>query len=78
MAEKKTTVYLDAVEYRKLQQLARQEGRSAAELIREAVLEYNARRGSSVRPRSLGAGRSRDGSLSERTEELLQGFGEAG
>lgn len=72
----RTTVYLDAAEYRRLKALARAEGRSAAELIREAVSEYTARRAGTALPRSLGAGRSGRGDISERTEELLAGLGE--
>lgn len=72
----KTTVYLDAAEYRRLKQLARAEGRSAAELIRAAIADYTRQRASGARPSSLGAGRSGHGSLSERAEELLGGLGE--
>jgi predicted transcriptional regulator len=71
----KTTVYLDAGDYQRLKALARAEGRTAAELVREAVAEYARRRSKVLRPRSLGAGRSRKGDLSERAEELLDGLG---
>jgi hypothetical protein len=70
----KTTVYLDAADYRRLKTLARAEGRSAAELVREAVAEY-ARRKGRPRPASLALGRSGRGDLSERAEELLEGMG---
>jgi hypothetical protein len=76
MADQKTTVYLDPVEYRKLRAIAQEQGRSAAELIREAVAEYTARRSVGRLPRSLGAGRSGRDDLSETSEELLAGFGE--
>lgn len=76
MSKNKTTVYLDASDYRRLKALASAEGESAAELIRTAVSEYVARRAPRERPRSLGAGRSGDGYLSERAEELLAGFGD--
>jgi predicted transcriptional regulator len=76
-ATTKTTVYLDAADYRKLQRLAQREGRSAAELVREAVAEYAARRQPAAMPASLGAGRSGSGDLSERAEELLTGLGES-
>lgn len=78
MAEQKTTVYLNAADYRRLRALAQSEGRSTAELIREAVAEYAARRAPARLPRSLGAGRSGRGDLSERAEELLSGLGEGG
>jgi predicted transcriptional regulator len=73
----KTTVYLPAAEYRRLQALARAEGRPTAELIREAVVEYASRRAGQKRPRSLGAFRSGHGSVSEDAEKLLEGFGES-
>ena len=71
----KTTVYLTAAEYRQLKLLARKQHRSAAELVREAVVEYARRNAGARRPRSVGAGRSRDGQLSERAEDLLAGLG---
>jgi hypothetical protein len=71
----KTTVYLDASDYRRIKVLAEAEGRSAADLIRAAVAEYARRRSRSDLPGSLGAGRSGDGSLSERAEELLGEMG---
>jgi hypothetical protein len=71
----KTTVYLDGADYQRLKVLARRQGRKPAELVREAVARY-ARRGAPV-PRSLGAGRSGKGNLSERAEALLQGMGRA-
>ena len=72
----KTTVYLGSADYRQIQALAEAEGRSTAELIREAVAEYAGRRVTRRRPRSVGVFRSGTGDLSERTEELLEGFGQ--
>lgn len=71
----KTTLYLPAADYRRLKTLALREGRPAAELVREAVAEYARRRGGARLPRSLGAGRSQRGDVSERAEELLGGMG---
>jgi hypothetical protein len=71
----KTTVYLEDAEYRRLKVLAASEGRSAAELIRLAVADFTRRRGIPKGPRSLGAGRSGRGDLSERAEDHLQGMG---
>ena len=71
----KTTVYLDAAAYRRIKAMAATEGRSAAELIRDAVSEYTQKSGPQVLPSSLGIGRSRDGSLSECSEDLLEGLG---
>lgn len=71
----KTTIYLDSADYQRLKAMARRQGRKPAELVREAVAAY-ARRGTRV-PRSLGAGRSGKGNLSERAEVLLKGMGRA-
>jgi hypothetical protein len=76
-AEKeKTTVYLTATDHRRLKALAAASGRPTAELIREAVGEYVRKHGGGAAPSSIGAGRSGRGDLSERTEELLSGFGD--
>jgi hypothetical protein len=71
----KTTLYLPEADYRRLKELARREGRATAELVREAVVEYARRRGARRLPRSLGAGRSGRGELSEQAESLLAGIG---
>ncbi|HUF28779.1 MAG TPA: ribbon-helix-helix protein, CopG family [Gemmatimonadaceae bacterium] len=75
MADTKTTVYLDAADYRRLKALARAQGRPAAELVREAVAEYARRHAVPAKPTSIGAGRSRTGDVAERAEELLDGMG---
>jgi predicted transcriptional regulator len=76
MAEtQKTTVYLDAADYRRLKTMARASGRTPAELVREAVAQYAAREAPRRRPRSLGLGQSRRGDIGERAEDLLAGLG---
>ena len=70
----KTTVYLDAADYRRLQAVAKAEGRSAAELVREAVALYARGRAHAI-PSSIAVGRSGRGNLSEDTELLLDGMG---
>ena len=75
MTSVKTTVYLDGADYRRLKALAAAEGRPAAELIRAAVSEYARARTERRLPRSLGIAASGDGSLSERSEDLLEGMG---
>jgi hypothetical protein len=70
----KTTLYLPEADYRRLKSLARRERRPTAELVREAVAQYARRRGAGL-PRSLGAGRSGRGDLSERAESLLKDMG---
>jgi Ribbon-helix-helix protein, copG family len=72
----KTTVYLDEGAYRRLKAIARGRGEPPAALVRQAVSELVERYGRKRRkPRSLGAGRSGRGDLSERAEELLKGIG---
>jgi hypothetical protein len=75
MSTIKTTVYLDRSDYYRLKAQAEAEGRSAAELVREAVAEYARKRGRSRRPTSIGAGQSGRGDIAERCEELLDGMG---
>ena len=71
----KTTVYLNATDYRKLKSLAADQRRSAAELVREAVAEYTARASERQWPRSIGMGDSGDPHFAERYEDYLDGFG---
>jgi 16S rRNA U516 pseudouridylate synthase RsuA-like enzyme len=73
----KTTVYLDDADYRQLKGVAAAEGCSTAELIRVAVAEFVVKRTQRRLPRSLGAARSGDPTLSERFDDLLEGFGES-
>ena len=67
----KTTVYLDADDYRRLKAIARSRGAAPAQLVREAVAEYASREWPRRAPRSIGAGRSGRRDLSERAENLL-------
>jgi predicted transcriptional regulator len=71
----KTTVYLDAGDYRRLKALAKAQGRTTAELVREAVATYARAQQPSARPASIAAGRSGRSDLAERSEELLDGMG---
>lgn len=73
----KTTIYLDPEDYRRMKALARSQGRTAAELVREAVAEYARAHPLPSRAASIGAGRSGRGDVSERAEELLDGMGES-
>ena len=74
----KTTVYLNAADYRRLKSLAADEGRSAAELVREAVAEYAARATEREWPRSIGIVNSGDPDFAANYEDYLDGFGEDG
>ncbi|MEO7966300.1 MAG: CopG family transcriptional regulator [Gemmatimonadaceae bacterium] len=75
-AQAKTTVYLDPDDYRRVKALARSQGRTAAELVREAVAEYARSHPLPARPACIAAGRSKRGDVSERAEELVEGMGE--
>jgi predicted transcriptional regulator len=75
MTVTRTTVYLDRADYGRLKVLARARRCPPAALIREAVAEYVRRHGGRRVPKSVGAGRSGRGDLSERAEELLAGMG---
>ena len=71
----KTTVYLPEADYRKLKAMARKQKRTTAQLVRDAVAQYAGRAGGRRKPRSVGAGRSGRGDLSERAGELLKAMG---
>jgi len=66
----KTTVYLDQDVAIRLRQLAESEGRTRAEIVREAVCRYT---GAAKRPMPPGIGRYSSGrsDISERAEEIL-------
>jgi hypothetical protein len=72
----KTTVYLDAADYRRLKAIAKARGCAPAELVREAVAQYAAQENPGRVARSVGIGRSRKPDIGTRAEELLDGFGE--
>jgi hypothetical protein len=67
----KTTVYLNPETALALRQLARAQGRSQAEVIREA-LELYASRATRPKPGGIGKYRSGRSDVSERAEELLR------
>ena len=70
---RKTTIYLSELQVQRVRRIAAASGRTQAEVIREAIdkLPADAR----LMPRSIGRGRGGP-DLSERSEELLEGFGE--
>ena len=72
----RTTIYLDQHTHERLQRLAEASGRTQAAVIREAIAVYSSTGGKRRAPRSVGMGASGSGDLSERAEELLEGFGE--
>ena len=71
MKKIRTTVYLDAPEYRRLKEIAERKGPTAAGETREAIADEKPK----ALPRSLAAGSSKAGDLSEKAEELLGTFG---
>lgn len=71
----KTTLYLDAEDYRRLKAMAKAEGRAAADMVREAVSAYVSGHAQHSRPLSIAYGRSGRGDLSESAEQLLDGLG---
>jgi predicted transcriptional regulator len=76
-AMRKTSVYLDDVHAARLKRIAEAEGRSQAEVIRDAIMKYPER----DRPRRkfamAGIARGPGGSVADMDEEeLLKGFGE--
>lgn len=69
---KRTTLLADEDLFQEFKRLARAEGRSAAELMREALEDYmKARRGGGQALSFIGLGRSGRSDISERAEELL-------
>ena len=75
MSALKTTVYLDAEDYRRLKAIGRETNQTPAALVREAVSEYARKRGRRKKVLSLGVGHSGRGDLAERADELLEGMG---
>jgi len=78
---RKTSVYLDEIQAQRLARLAREEGRSQAEILREAVATYQPRPSQDRNFALAGAGFTRIdndpraiGDIPEK--ELLEGFGE--
>jgi Arc/MetJ-type ribon-helix-helix transcriptional regulator len=70
----KTTVYLPEALKRRLEQIARTQGRSEAEIIRRALEEFTGRQ-DRPRPR-LPLFASGDPTLAERVDDILaEGFG---
>jgi predicted transcriptional regulator len=74
---KKTSAYLDGRQDRRLTRLARQEGRSRSEILREAIDTYEPK-GLADRNFALaGSGHGDGSSIADVPErELLEGFGE--
>lgn len=74
---RKTSVYLDDDQAQRLARLAREEGRSQAEVLREAVATYQPKPSQDRNFALAGSGRGDGSSIADiPEEELLKGFGE--
>jgi hypothetical protein len=74
---RKTSVYLDEDQAERLARLAREEGRSQAEILREAVANYQPKPSQDRSFALAGSGDGDGSSIADIPEEdLLQGFGE--
>jgi hypothetical protein len=73
---RKTSVYLDADQAERLARLARQQGRSQAEILREAVASYEPKPSEDRGFALSGSGQGDGSSVADLPEEeLLEGFG---
>jgi len=72
MAMVKTTIYMDPEVALTLRQLAAVQGRSQAEIIREAILAYTGKSDGRPRPKGVGAYASGRSDVSARSEELMR------
>jgi len=68
----KTTIYLDPEVALTLRQLAAVQGRSQAEIIRDAIQAYTSKTAARPRPKGIGAYQSGRTDVSERAEELMR------
>lgn len=76
-AMRKTSVYLDEDQAQRLASLARQEGRSQAEILREAVATYQPKPSQDRNFALAGSGHGDGSSIADVPEDdLLTGFGE--
>jgi Ribbon-helix-helix protein, copG family len=74
---RKTSVYLDQDQAQRLARLAAQEGRSQAEILREAVASYQPKPSQDRNFALTGSGHGDGSSIADVPEEdLLEGFGE--
>lgn len=74
---RKTSVYLDEDQAQRLARLAREEGRSQAEVLREAVATYRPKLAQDRNFALAGSGQGDGSSIADVPEgDLLKGFGE--
>jgi len=68
----KTTVYMEPEVALTLRQIAAVQGRSQAEIIRDAIAAYTSKSAVRPRPKGVGAYESGRSDISERAEELMR------
>jgi len=68
----KTTIYMEPSVALTLRHLASVQGRSQAEIIREAIVSYTSKSLGRPRPKGIGAYESGRSDVSERAEELMR------
>ncbi len=68
----KTTIYMEPEVALTVRQLAAVEGRSQAEIIRDAIRAYTSKTAARPRPKGIGAYDSGRSDISERAEELMR------
>jgi hypothetical protein len=68
----KTTIYIEPTVALTLRQLAAAQGRSQAEIIREAISSYASKSARRPRPKGIGVYESGRSDVSERAEELMR------
>lgn len=74
---KKTSIYLEEIHLERLRQAAEQEGRSQAEVIRDAIIRYTTERKPDRNFAMAGIARGDGTSVADiPEEELMRGFGE--
>ena len=69
----KTTIYMEPSVALTLRHLASVQGRSQAEIIREAIVSYTSKSRRRPRPKGIGAYDSGRADVSERAQELMRG-----
>lgn len=73
---KKTSIYLDASLDRELRLIAEDEGKSKAEVIREALADRVMAAHPQPRIKAIGVGKGSPGDVADNVDRYLEGLGE--
>lgn len=73
---KKTSIYLEASLDRELRLIAEAEGKSKAEVIREALADRVMEAHPQPRIQAIGVGKGGPGDVADNVDRYLEGFGE--